>query len=389
MNTVTKNTIELVPFPHHEWPEGIPPSEQQVTMYRSDATYRENVHRLVQLLKDGATVTKFRKHPHPGLRKLGNWFKERRDSLERVAHRGNSPELDVWPTIAWHMGPCPLQGHRASVHRVDDLMGYRLGNLEWASKAVQALEKADGTCKILWQGKYISDRQLVYELKAIGIKCTENRIWQFRKYHQGKYPDLDTLHKAMLQKWGAYEASTATPTALVPDFLGEASIEKGILPRAEWERYIKAHAKVRLPPLKVQLKVVKELETHLLAQLSKKENGYTHRLEQQLQEVRDFYRRVRNRVDDLETKKSAFLADLIKIDLKEEEFHLHPPGFHHQPAPEPVPPAPPAQTTPPEPPQITFTGQAEIHAALWHLDGIYPTYEEALEAYHVGAHTKG
>lgn|SRR5574337_1830353 len=389
MKTVTKNTVELVPFPYHEWPEGIPPSEQQVTMYRSDATYRENVHRLVQLLKDGATVTKFRKHLHPGLRKLGNWFKERRDSLERVAHRGNSPELDVWPTIAWHMGPCPLQGHRASVHRVDDLMGYRLGNLEWASKAVQALDKADGTCKILWQGKYISDRQLTHELKAIGVKCTENRIWQFRKYHQGKYPDLDTLHKAMLQKWGAYEASTATPTALVPDFLGEASIEKGILPRAEWERYIKAHAKVRLPPLKVQLKIAKELETHLLAQLSKKENGYTHRLEQQLQEVRDFYRRVRNRVDDLETKKSAFLADLIKIDLKEEDFHLQPAGFHHKPPPKPVPPAPPAHTTPPEPQKMTVAGDAEITALLWHLDGIYSTYEEAFDAYHVGAHIKG
>src|SRR5574337_51127 len=314
MKTVTKNTVELVPFPYHEWPEGIPPSEQQVTMYRSDATYRENVHRLVQLLKDGATVTKFRKHLHPGLRKLGNWFKERRDSLERVAHRGNSPELDVWPTIAWHMGPCP---------------------------------------------------------------------------HQGQYPDLDTLHKAMLQKWGAYEASTATPTALVPDFLGEASIEKGILPRAEWERYIKAHAKVRLPPLKVQLKIAKELETHLLAQLSKKENGYTHRLEQQLQEVRDFYRRVRNRVDDLETKKSAFLADLIKIDLKEEDFHLQPAGFHHKPPPKPVPPAPPAHTTPPEPQKMTVAGDAEITALLWHLDGIYSTYEEAFDAYHVGAHIKG
>ena len=38
---------------------------------------------------------------------------------------------------------------------------------------------------------------------------------------------------------------------------------------------------------------------------------------------------------------------------------------------------------------MTVAGDAEITALLWHLDGVYPTYEEAFEAYHAGAHSKG
>ena len=88
------------------------------------------------------------------------------------------------------MGPCPLQGKQASVHRFDDLKGYRIGNLEWASKAVQALEKAEGTRKVKWQGKYISDRELVKKLSAIGIPCSVDRIKQFRKNNKAKHPTL-------------------------------------------------------------------------------------------------------------------------------------------------------------------------------------------------------
>lgn len=157
---MTTSKPDPTPFPSHEWPEGIMPSEQLKVLFESDAVYRVNVLWMVELLKAGATVAAFQRHTHKGLRKLGNWFKDRKKSFQRVEHRGNSPELDVWPNIAWHMGPCPLQGQQASVHRLDDLKGYRLGNLEWASKRVQALEKASGTRKTYWQGKQVSDREL-------------------------------------------------------------------------------------------------------------------------------------------------------------------------------------------------------------------------------------
>lgn len=335
MNTASSIITKSNSFPIHDWPEGIPPSAQLVALYETNSASRMNVLRMVQMLRDGATCTDFLNSQHLGLRKLGSWFRERRNSFKRTAHRGNDPVLDVWPNIAWHMGPCPLQGQRASVHRVDDLKGYRIGNLEWASKSVQALEKAEGTRKIKWQGKYISDLELVKKLTAIGIPCSVDRIKQFRKNNKAKHPSLDALHKAMLQKWGAYEVSTATPFNLVPDFHGQAPLEKGLLPRSQWESIVKAHGATRMSPLEIQLKVAGELDADLMAAIKKTDGGYTGTHKKQLLEVRDFYRRVRDRLENLNTKKAAFLADLIQIDLKEPEFHLQPAGFNN-----PIPPTP-------------------------------------------------
>ena len=346
MNTVSSIIPEANSFPIHEWPEGIPPSADQVALYETNHAHRMNVLRMVEMLKNGATCNDFLNSQHLGLRKLGRWFRERRNSFKRTAYRGNDPVLDVWPNIAWHLGPCPLQGQRASVHRVDDLKGYRIGNLEWASKSVQALEKAEGTCKIKWQGKYISDRELVKKLTAMGILCSVDRIKQFRKNNKAKFPSLDALHKAMLQKWGGYDISISTPFKLVPDFHGEAPLEKGLFPRSKWESIVKAHGATRLSPLEIQLKVAGELEDALLAAI-KKEGGYTGTHKKQLLDVRDFYRRVRDRLDNLNTKKAAFLADLIQTDLKEPDFHLQPVGFS---APAPItPPKPKFQTAPPKP----------------------------------------
>ena len=346
MNTVSNIIPEANSFPIHQWPEGIPPSADQVAQYETNHAYRMNVLRMVELLKNGATCTDFLNSQHPGLSKLGRWFRERRNSFKRTAHRGNDPVLDVWPNIAWHIGPCPLQGKQASVHRVDDLKGYRIGNLEWASKAVQALEKAEGTRKIKWQGKYISDRELVKKPTAIGIPCSVDRIKQFRKNDKAKFPSLDALHKAMLQKWGAYDTSILTPFKLVPDFHGEAQLEGGLFACSKWESIVKAHGATRLSPLEIQLKVADELEDELIAAI-KKEGGYTGKHKKQLMEVRDFYRRVRDRLDNLNTKKAAFLADLIQTDLKEPDFHLQPTGFN---APAPITPTKPKfEAAPPKP----------------------------------------
>ena len=140
--------------------------------------------------------------------------------------------------------------------------------------------------------------------------------------------------------------SISTPFNLVPDFHGEAPLEKGLLPRSQWESIVKAHGATRLSPLEIQLKVAGELEDELEAAI-KKEGGHTGTHKKQLLDVRDFYRRVRNRLDNLNTKKAAFLADLIQIDLKEPDFHLQPAGFN---TPAPItPPKPKFEAAPPKP----------------------------------------
>jgi hypothetical protein len=302
---------------------------------------------MIELLKEGASVAAFQRHKHSGLHKLGNWFKDRKKSFQRVEHRGNSPELDVWPNIAWHMGPCPLLGQQASVHRLDDLKGYRLGNLEWASKRIQALEKASGTRKTHWQGKQVSDRELVLKLKAIGISCTENRIAQFRKNNKAKHPSQEALHKAMLQKWGAYEASRASTTSLIPDFYGEAPLEKGLKTPDEWETLIKTRAYLNKSPLETQLAIACEMEQELKWAVSQPENGYTLSLKKKLDTVQIFIRHVRYRLDDLSTKRLSATEKLVTLGLdKEIQFHLQPVGFKAielPPKPKPVLPAPPPE----------------------------------------------
>lgn len=74
-------TLKAGAFPYHDWPEKVPPSQQLVALYLTLPSHRENVHRMGQLLKAGATAKDFMNHPHLELRKLGNWHKDRLSHL--------------------------------------------------------------------------------------------------------------------------------------------------------------------------------------------------------------------------------------------------------------------------------------------------------------------
>lgn len=347
------NHSNLVKFPYEDWPDGILPSQQLVELFLTLPSHRDNVYRMVKLLKDGATAKDFRNHPHPGLRKLGNWHKDRAKSFARAAHRGpHSLELERWPTIAWHLGPCPLIGRQASVHRIDDLQSYTVGSLEWADKEVQAIEKVsdkpDDGCKVKWQGRYITDHQLTAKLKELGISKTLEAVKQFRKNHRAKFPDLDALHEAMLKKWGALEAGQAKPFKHLPDFLGDAPLLEGIYPRHQWETILKAHKALRLAPLEVQRKVSLELEkahSDSLAKIGKENSGYKGRLEIQLQEVQAFIRKVRDRIRDLEMKQHAYLCGLHISASPDKQHHLTPVGFQHLASLQPIAEIPPKPQT--------------------------------------------
>ena len=361
------DTFKAPAFPHHDWPEKVPPSQQLVALYLTRPSHRENVHRMVQLLKAGATAKDFRNHPHLGLRKLGNWHKDRAKSFARAAHRGpHSPELEEWPAIAWHLGPCPLMGRQASVHRIDDLQSYAVGYLEWADKEVQAMEKAsdkpESGCKVKWQGKYISDRQLIDKLKALGIVKTELSVRKFRQNNRAKHHDLDALHDAMLQKWGALEAAKAKPFKYLPDFLGDAPPVSGIHSSHEWERIFKTHRALRLSPLEIQRKVALELEAdtaRTLARLGNEASGYKDSLENNLQIIQGFIRKVRDQIRDMTYKQADFIHSLKISENPDQQFQMQPVGFHHKPTPTP--------TKPPAPINEPVAGDAEVFAAMKEL----------------------
>ena len=158
----------------------------------------------------------------------------------------------------------------------------------------------------------------------------------------GIEPDLDALHDAMLQKWGALEAAQAKPFKCLPDFLGDAPPVSGIHSAHDWERIFKTHKALRLSPLEIQRKVALELEADIsktLARLGSEPGSHKDRLENELQKIQGFIRKVRDQIKDMTYKQADFLCSLNISENPDQQFQMKPVGFHHKPAP-PAPPAP-------------------------------------------------
>ena len=344
----TAHAEGLAPFPE-DWP-GVP-SDQLVNRYRSDAAYRALCDLMRGLLEAGASANALKGHPQ--FAHLAEWFYNRKASFKRVAAWGEpSPELDAWPGICWHLGPRPHPTF--TVHRVDDKKPYALANLEWASPKRQAIEKR-GNRLIKWQGKRVSDEQFIDELKKLGIKDkTPNAVQQFRKNHRSKYANLDALHEAMFQKWRVYTHASKTGDPIEAEPLMQGL---GI----DWEREKKA--KPWMPNIVFQLQHVADREKVILEQLNfHKNDGCTHALEDLLQKVRDFQRKLKNRYADLMTKKTCALLDEMKPN-----YAMHAEGFHNYPdAVQSIASAPVKSEVenPPAPVKWAIAGKAEVEEAL-------------------------
>ena len=344
----TAHAEGLAPFPE-DWP-GVP-SDQLVNRYRSDAAYRALCDLMRSLLEAGASANALKGHPH--FAHLAEWFYNRKASFKRVAAWGEpSPELDAWPGLCWHLGPRPHPTF--TVHRVDDKKPYVLANLEWASPKRQAIEKR-GNRLIKWQGKRVSDEQFIDELKKLGIKDkTPNAVQQFRKNHRSKYANLDALHEAMFQKWRVHSHATK---------IGDPIEAEPLMPGLgiDWEREKKA--KPWMPNIVFQLQHVADREKVILEQLNfHKNDGCTPALEDLLQNVRDFQRKLKNRYSDLMTKKTCALLDEMKPN-----YAMHAEGFHNYPdAVQSIASAPVKSEVenPPAPVKWAIAGKAEVEEAL-------------------------
>ena len=140
----------------------------------------------------------------------------------------------------------------------------------------------------------------------------------------------------MLQKWGALEAAQAKPFKYLPDFLGDAPPVSGIHSAHEWERIFKTHKALRLSPLEIQRKVALELEAHIsktLARLGSEASGYKDGLENGLQIIQGFIRKVRDQIRDMTYKQADFIHSLKISENPDQQFQMQPVGFHHKPAP--------------------------------------------------------
>lgn len=368
-------------------------SEQCKMLCRTDPGYLTMYVDMQDELDAGATANSFKAHKHLAL--LGTWWHTRKTRAKDTALWGEpSPEFMVWGGLALHLGPNPDPG-KLSIDRIDPAKPYVWGNLRWADRATQAANQRRNR-KNVWNDIAITDAQLAAELAKLGvldehgkprtpasIKQMRHRIKSKTKDGKAIFPTPEAIHAELLKriKVPAITHKSGDPIQDEPfmDGLGIA-----------WEK--EKQAKPWFPNISFQLQHVAHLEKEILAELA-----YLHKvnpqhvlvegLETRLTAIRDFSRHLKNRLQQLHDKKAWKLHDGINPHAT--STPATPAGFHHQPAPELVPPAPPAPIPAPEPQKMTVAGDAEITALLWHLDGIYSTYEEAFDAYHVGAHIKG
>lgn len=370
-------------------------SEQAKTLCRTEPGYLTSYLDMQAKLAAGATANSFKAHKHLAL--LGTWWHTRKTRAKDTALWGEpSPEFMVWGGLALHLGPNPEPG-KLSIDRIDPTKPYVWGNLRWADRATQAANQRRNR-KNVWNDIAITDAQLSAELAKQGvlnqhgkphtpasIKQVRYRIKDKRKDGKPIFPTPETIHAELLKrlKIPAYVAKSGDPIQDEPFMEG-----LGI----DWEK--KKQAKPWLPNIHFQRDHLATLEKEIQRELTywrkvnpKHGEVLIDQLEARLTAVLDFQRRLKNRLQQLHEK----ATDKLNAEINPHATGKPPvpPGFDHQPAPEPVPPAPPAPIPAPEPQKMTVAGDAEITALLWHLDGVYPTYEEAFEAYHAGAHSKG
>lgn len=362
-------------------------SKQAKMLCRTDPGYLAHYLDMQVKLDAGATCNSFKSSALPHLKPLAEWFNKRKDRARDTAQWGEpSPEFMVWPGICWHLGPNPDPGN-LSIDRIDPAKPYVDGNLRWADRATQAANQRRNR-KNVWNDIAITDKELVTKLAALKINTNPKAIKAMRyriKKAMGKDGTPEAIHAELLKrlKVPAIPQKSGDPIQDEPlmEGLGIAWVKekqsKPWLPNIVFQLQHTAHLE----------KEIHESRAYCLQNNPKYGQGTIAELEARLTAVLDFQRTLKNRYQQLrELKINKIIASINPHATGAPPI---PPGFHHhtpQAAPEPIP-TPPVTTPPPQVKPVA--GDAEITALLWHLDGLYPTYEEAIEAYHAGAHTKG
>ena len=360
-------------------------SEQCKALCRTEPGYLAKYVDMQAKLASGATANSFKTSALPHLKPLAEWFNKRKDRASATAIWGEpSPEFMAWPGICWHLGPNPDPGN-LSIDRIDPAKPYVWGNLRWADRATQAANQRRNR-KNVWNDIAITDKELASKLAALKINTNHLAIKAMRyriKKAMGKDGTPEAIHAELLKRLKVPVITTKSGDPIQDEPLMDGL---GI----DWEK--EKQSKPWLPNIHFQLEHTAHLEKEIHASLAywrkvnpKYEQGRIDQLEARLTAVLDFQRRLKNRLQQLHDKKANKL--IAEINPHATGKPPVPPGFDHKPAPVPIPAPPLTPPAPPEPePVITIAGDAEVTALLWHLDGKYPTYEDALEAYHAGAH---
>ncbi len=192
-----KNLQHTEAFPA-DWP--FTASEQLILRYTTDPKYREQCQIMLALFAC-ADGTKYRFQTLPELaawKYMATWFDNRIKSFGRAPGLP-SEEFAVWPNIFLHIGPRPSP--KFSIHRLDDTRNYEIGNVAWATRKVQAIERR-GKSKIKFRGQRLTYEQLSSELLLIGVDKSLNAIKSFLWRNRSDFKTEALLHAHMFTSWG-------------------------------------------------------------------------------------------------------------------------------------------------------------------------------------------
>lgn len=214
-----------------DWP--FPASESFILRYTTDPQYREQTLLMLALFNcDEGTAYKFQTLPALAeWRYMATWFyqaKKEKGSFSR-APGIPSDEFYTWPNMFLHIGPRPSPKY--SIHRLDDTRNYEVGNVAWATRKVQAIERRDKR-KIKFKGRHLTYEQLESELLLHGVKKSVNAIKSFLKRNRPQFKTEAALHTYMFAKWGVINHEHIHD----PGILKSSGFLPGYKDAAWWER---------------------------------------------------------------------------------------------------------------------------------------------------------
>lgn len=362
-------------------------SKQAKMLCRTDPGYLTRYVDMQAKLDAGATCNSFKTSALPHLKPLAEWFNKRKDRATDTAQWGE-PSLNfmVWPGICWHLGPNPDPGN-LSIDRIDPAKPYVEGNLRWADRATQAANQRRNR-KNVWNDIAITDAQLSAELAKLGVLNHHGQphstasIKQMRyriktattKDGKARFPTPEAIHAELLKR-----LKVPAITSKSGDPIKDEPLMDGL--GIDWEKV--KQFKPWMPNINFQLQHAAHLETEILDELAycgktnpKYGQGKIDQLEARLTAVRDFQRRLKNRLQQLHTLKADKL--IASINPHATGKPPVPPGFPYKPLPAAPIPTLPATTPPPQVKPVA--GDAEVHAALSWIHEEFASYEAALEA---------
>lgn len=178
-------------------------SSQVQSLYPLTSEYREQVHALWAATADNPGPRRLRQR---GFRYLVSLYYEMPKRAD-LAGMPMSVEFKDLSYFCRYVGPRPAATH--SLHRLDNELGYRVGNVEWADKRTQA-EVRRTTQHHLYLGRHLSDRQLAEVLAKKGHKITPEAVKKQRQRLATSVARSE-ITKTIFEKIGIPYASSTDP----------------------------------------------------------------------------------------------------------------------------------------------------------------------------------